>query len=86
MKALGIEQPPMIRLATAAGAAVQIDGGDAIGAADGFDVNFVTVADRQKLGGQRCEGIGAVARGFSRVGIRRHGQPPVSSVPPAKLR
>ena len=74
VKALGIEQPAMIGLAAAAGTAVQIDRGDAVGAADGFDIDLVAVADRQQLGGQRCEGIGAVASGFARIGVRRHGR------------
>jgi hypothetical protein len=47
LEALRIEQPPMIGLAPAAGAAVQIDRGDAMGAADGLDVNLVAIANRQ---------------------------------------
>ena len=86
VKALGIEQPPVIGLAAAAGAAMQIDRRNAIGAADAFDIDLVAVADRQQLRGQRRKGIGAVAAGFARVGVRRHGRRPVSSVPPAKLR
>ena len=76
VEALRIEQPPMIGLAAAAGAAVQIDRRDAIGAADGFDVDLVAVADRQQLRGQRRERIGAVAGGFTGIGVRRHGRRP----------
>ena len=72
MKTLRIEQPPMIGLAAAAGAAVQIDRGDAIGTADGFDIDLVAVADRQQLRGQWREWVGAVARRFARIGVRRH--------------
>ena len=36
VKALGIEQPAVVGLAAAAGPAVQIDCGDAVGAADGL--------------------------------------------------
>ena len=61
MEALGIEQPPVVGLAAAAGAAMQIDRRDAVGAADGFDIDLVAVADRQQLRGQRRERIGAVA-------------------------
>ncbi len=46
-KALRIEQPPVVGLAAAAWAAVQIDRGDAIRPADTLDVDLVTVADRQ---------------------------------------
>ena len=49
VETLGIEQPPVIGLAAAAGAAMQIDRGDAVGAADGFDVDLVAVADRAKV-------------------------------------
>src|SRR5712664_4910618 len=41
VEALGIEQPPVIGLAAAAGAAVQVDRGDAVRPADGFEVNLV---------------------------------------------
>ena len=76
MEALGIEQPAVIGLAAAAGSAVQIDGGNAVGAADGFDVDFVAVADRQQLRGQRRERIGMFADGFARIRVRRHGRRP----------
>ena len=49
VEALRIEQPPMIGLAAAAGAAVQIDRGDATGATDALDIDFVAIADRQQL-------------------------------------
>jgi hypothetical protein len=49
MKALRIEQPPVIGLTAAAGAAVQIDRGDAIRPADALDVDLVAVANRQQL-------------------------------------
>ena len=74
VEALGIEQPPVVGLAAAAGTAVQVDRGNAIRAADGFDMDLVAVADRQQLRGQRREGIGAMAAGFARVGVRRHGR------------
>jgi hypothetical protein len=61
MEALGIEQPAVIGLATAAGAAVQIDRRNAVRPADGFDVNLVAVADRQQLRRQRRERISALA-------------------------
>ena len=61
VKALGIEQPAVIGLAAAAGAAMQIDRGDAVGAADAFDIDLVAVADRQLLRGQRRKRIGALA-------------------------
>ncbi len=44
MEALRIEQPAVIGLAAAAGPAMQIDRGNAVGAADGFDVNLVAIA------------------------------------------
>jgi transposase-like protein DUF772 len=43
-----VEQPPVVGLAAAAGAAMRIDRGDAIGPADGFDVNLVALADGQQ--------------------------------------
>ena len=45
VKALRIEQAAMVGLAAGAGAAVQIHGRDAAGAADALDVDFVAVAD-----------------------------------------
>jgi len=74
------------RLAAAAGPAMQIHRGNAIGAANGFDVDLVAIA-----------GPAAAARSAARTdrsGCRwlcpRRRQaassPPVSSVPPAKLR
>ena len=86
MKALRIEQPPMVRLAAAAGAAMQIDGGNAVGAADGFDIDFVPVAYRQKL---RLSAARTDRSGCFWIFPHRHQapcSPPVSSVPPAKLR
>ena len=59
MKAFGIEQPAVVRLAAAAGPAMKVDGRDAALAADAFDIDFVVVADRQQFRGQRCERIGA---------------------------
>src|SRR5215813_8053175 len=38
-KALGIEQPPVIRLAAASGTTMQINCGNAIGAADTLDID-----------------------------------------------
>jgi hypothetical protein len=49
MEALGIEQPPVVGLTAAAGAAVQIDRGDSVGPADGLDIDLVAVADRKLL-------------------------------------
>ena len=49
MKAFGIEQPAMIGLASAAGPAMQIDRGDAAGAADALDIDIVAVADRRAV-------------------------------------
>ena len=49
MKALGIEQPAMIRLAAAAGPAMQVDRGDAAVAADALDIDLVAVADRRAV-------------------------------------
>ena len=66
MKAFGIEQPAVIGLAAAAGPAMQIDGGNAAGAADAFDIDLVAVADRQQFRGQRRERIGASERIFPR--------------------
>ena len=57
VKAFGIEQPAVIGLAAAAGSAMQIDRGDAVGAADALDVDIVAVADSQHLRGQRRKGI-----------------------------
>src|SRR6202140_4827176 len=76
MGALGIEPPAMIGLATAAGTAVQIDGGDAVGAADAFDVNLVTIADGEQLRRQRRKWIGALVGGLDRAGVRRHRRRP----------
>ena len=59
MKALRIEQPPVIGLTAAAGPAVQIDRGDAIRPADAFDVDLVAVADRQQLRRQRRKRVGS---------------------------
>ncbi len=81
VETLGIEQPPVIGLAAAAGPAVQINRGDAVGPADGFDVDLVAVADRQQLRCQRCERIGTVATGFPRVGVRRHDRRPPPAYP-----
>jgi hypothetical protein len=61
MEALRIEQPAVVGLAAAAGTAMQIDRRDAVGVADGLDVDLVSVANRQKLRGQRRERIGALA-------------------------
>src|ERR1041385_4169753 len=61
VEAFRIEQPPMIRLAAAARAAMQIDRWNTVGAADRFDINLMTIANGQKLCGQRCKGIGAMA-------------------------
>ncbi len=74
VETLGVEQPPVIGLAAAAGAAVQVDRRNAVGAADAFDMDLVAVADRQQLRGQRREGVGAMAAGFARLGVRRHGR------------
>ncbi len=74
VEALGIEQPPVVGLAAAAGAAMQVDRGNAIHAADAFDMDLVAVADGQQLRRQRCEGVGAMAAGFARLGVRRHGR------------
>ena len=49
MESFRIEQPAMIRLAAAAGAAMQIDSGDATRAADALDVDIVAVADGELL-------------------------------------
>ena len=48
-EAFGIEQPAVVRLAAAAGPAMQVDRGNATDAADAFDVDVVTVADRELL-------------------------------------
>ena len=49
VEAFGIEQPAMIRLAAAAGPAMQIDRGDAARTADAFNVDLVAVADGELL-------------------------------------
>ena len=67
VEAFGIEQTPVIRLASAAGPAMQVDGGNAAFAADALDMDVVAVADRQQFGGQRRKGIAA-----SHARIRRH--------------
>ena len=72
METLGIEQPAMIGLAAAAGPAMQIDGGNAVGAADALDIDLVAVADRELFRGQRRERIGALWLRLSRLGVRRH--------------
>jgi len=86
MEALGIEQPAMIGLATAAGTAVQIDRGNAVGTADAFDINLVAVADGEQL-------LTSAARTDRRACWRARPRrrqapwsPSVSGVPPAKLR
>ena len=76
MEALRIEQPPVIGLAAASRPAVQIDRRDAIRSPDGFDIDLVAIADGQQFRCQRCEGIGAVAAGFTGLGVRRHGRRP----------
>src|SRR5438876_8644223 len=76
VKAFRIEQPAVIGLAAAARPAMQIDGGDAVYPADGFDVNLVAVADGEQLRCQWCERVGALAGGFTRVGVRRHRRRP----------
>ena len=60
VEALGIEQPPVIGLAARARPAMQVGRRNAAYAADSFDIDLVTVADGEQLGGQRCEGIGAL--------------------------
>ena len=86
MEALGIEQPAVIGLAAAAGPAMQIDRGNAVGAADAFDIDLVAVADGEQLRGQRRERD----RRDAAMPCPRRRQAPwspsVSSVPPAKLR
>src|SRR5579863_5061463 len=69
VETFGIEQPPMIGLASAAGSAMQIDGGNAAFAADAFDMDVVTIANRQQFGCQRCERVGALRNRFAGVGI-----------------
>ena len=59
MKTLWIEQAPVIGLAAAAGAAVQIDRGDAIHPADALNVDLMAVADRQQLRRQRRKRVGS---------------------------
>ena len=81
VEAFRIEQPPMIGLAAAAGAAMQIDRGDATGAADALDIDFVAIADRQQLRGQRRERIGTLACGFAGLGVRRHVRRPSPACP-----
>jgi hypothetical protein len=49
METLRIEQFAMIRLATAAGSAVQIDRRQSTCAPGRFDIQLVTVADRHHL-------------------------------------
>ncbi len=49
VKTLGIEQPAVVGLAAAAGPAMQIDRGDAAGAADALDIDLVAVADGELL-------------------------------------
>ncbi len=49
VETFGIEQPAMIGLAAAAGPAMQIDRGDAVVAADAFDIDLVAVADGELL-------------------------------------
>ena len=48
----GIEQLPMRRLASAAWAAMQVDGGDAVARAGGFDVELVAIADGKAEGSE----------------------------------
>jgi len=86
VKSLGIEQPTVIGLAAAAGSAMQIDRRDAIGAADGFD--------RKSHDHHRPAAVPKSAARTDRSVCcwlcprRRQApwSPPVSSVPPAKLR
>ena len=66
-EALGIKQPPMIGLASAAGSTMQVDGGNAAFAANALDMDIVTVADRQQFRRQRREWIGP-----PHARIRRH--------------
>ena len=49
METFGIEQPAMVRLAAAAGPAMQIDPGNAAEPADALDVGIVAVADDELL-------------------------------------
>jgi hypothetical protein len=49
VETLGVEQPPVIGLAAAAGPAMQVDRGDPVGTADGFDRDLMAVADRQQF-------------------------------------
>src|SRR5579871_4175927 len=62
MKALGIEQAAVIALATAAGSAMQVNGGNAVIAADALDIDFVTIADRKQLRGQRRKWVAALCQ------------------------
>jgi len=75
----------VVGLAAAAGPAMQIDRGDAVGAADGFDVNLVAVADGELL---RRQGVRTDRRVSQRIYPRRRqaaSSPPVSSVPTGEV-
>ncbi len=77
-----VEQAAVIGLAAAAGPAVQIDRGDAIGPADGFDVNSWPSPT-----GSNCEVSGANGSECLPTDLPHPRQAPwspsVSSVPPA---
>src|SRR6185369_12221647 len=75
VEAFGIEQPAMVRLAAAAGPAMQVDRCNAADATDAFDIDVVTVADDELLRRQRSKRIGALD-GFAGVGVRRHARLP----------
>src|SRR5206468_7204864 len=70
MKAFRIKQPAVIRLASAAGAAMEVDRWNAANAPDALDINVVAVADHELLRGQWCERIGG-SGGLCGVGVRR---------------
>ena len=76
MKTLRIEQAPVIGLAAAAGTAMQVNRRNAAGAADAFDINLVAVTDGKLFRGQWRKRIGAMARRFPRIGVRRHDRRP----------
>jgi hypothetical protein len=48
VETFGIKQPAVIGLAAAAWTAMQVDRRDAAGSTDAFDMDFMTVADRQQ--------------------------------------
>jgi len=75
VKALGIEQPAMVRLAPAAGTAMQVDRGNAVGPADALDMDLMAVADRQQVAWSAAR-TDRSDDWLCGVGVRRHRRRP----------